>query len=1137
MKLMRIALAILLILSLTTQVFAESKNIDFSDIKGHWAEEYIGDFITNGIIKGYPDGTFKPERNISRAEFASLMFRLLGLKILPDGKESVQIKELKGTWAKGYLEALVDNGIIDITEYPDGYDANGAITRIEIAKMIIRSIGKDREAKNLKSSTGFIDDKTIMVSDKGYVSLAKRYEIISGYEDGTFKPDNPATRAETVKMLVKRDAAVDLIKKENKDSSYPKAQIEFKLPEHTHSDKIVAFDWTAKNVKSLSWFLEKENENSIMDSVDMEHYADLKTEGNTGEIQFKDKGTYALVASAINAGNKKSSYSQTVDVYPVMDIQFGLLKTAYVDTEVNVNVSTIEVDDSPIVWTLEKDGQGETLQDYIEGSLNNNGGNIRFLKEGNYTLIASVTDAVGRTFEHRDNIKVYHLITTEFDLPETAHTDDTLDILVHESGLGSLDIEWSLEKEGQSVNYSDFIEGSLSKDGGKIRFIDKGEYILTATVTDETGREFKQQDSIKVYPLVETSFNIPDNVHTDEEVEVTVNAKELGSLNIEWSLTKDDQPVVLADYIYGTLDNNGGVVKFKEKGDYVLKAAVIDDLGRAFEYSERIKAFPVVEITLDIPSATHTDEPFEVSVSNKNLGVLNIQWTLEKDGQQVAINEYLDDDLSNSGGQIRITKKGEYELISKVTDELGRTFENRKHIKVYPVMSISFELPEYVHTDTNIEVVVNTSEIGDSVIAWNLEKDEQPVKFSDYIDGSLSNTGGTIRFLDKGEFKIVASARNEMDRQFIFSDDTTAYPVANFEIQLPANAHIGEEIPVTIISNNTENMNLQWKLKKDNQYVDIPTYVTGNLTNESEISFSNIGDYVLEAYLTDSTSRTFVNTSSIKILNSAPTTPTISADVTRQISNGKFLVNINVNSIDPDGDIVTYEYQGKASDNYYIAGTHTVKVRAKDQYGAYSNWSNVQFNVINNAPLTPIITRIPNTNSVTPGTSIKITALSSDPDGDLFNYVWEGRPSENSTYPLGKNVVKVKAVDKAGAESPWAAIVFFVADAENGGGMTLTGPNSTIIEDGIEGATITEYTFNVPEVNGHRGNDYGRIKGYNIQTKQWEQIDYKTTKNGIYMEGTLPTGKYSKLEFYYYTNHTCMYNKSNITYTVKYHFE
>ena len=185
-----------------------------------------------------------------------------------------------------------------------------------------------------------------------------------------------------------------------------------------------------------------------------------------------------------------------------------------------------------------------------------------------------------------------------------------------------------------------------------------------------------------------------------------------------------------------------------------------------------------------------------------------------------------------------------------------------------------------------------------------------------------------------------------------------------------------------------------------------------------------------------------------------------------------------------------------------------------------------------------MITRTPDGNSVAPGVPITITASSSDPDGDAITYVWEGRPSQTSTaYPLGKNVVRVKAVDSTGAESPWAAIVFFVADPNSGGGMTLNGPESVILEQGIAGATITNYTFTVPPVSGHSGQDYGRVRGYNVLAGQWDQLDYATTTNGITFSRTLSPSVYSKLEFYYYTNHDCMYNKSNITYSVSFYFQ
>lgn len=261
----------------------------------------------------------------------------------------------------------------------------------------------------------------------------------------------------------------------------------------------------------------------------------------------------------------------------------------------------------------------------------------------------------------------------------------------------------------------------------------------------------------------------------------------------------------------------------------------------------------------------------------------------------------------------------------------------------------------------------------------------------------------------------------------------------------------------------------------------------------------------------------------------------ISAGEINQITSGKKVNWSYENSVASNGGtIVSAEWKNK-QDIYSSKGDYQISLRVKDNSGTWSNWVTQKFTISNSSPTTPVITRSPGGN-VRPGTPVKITAVSTDPDGDELTYVWEGRDKETQVYPKGRNIVTVHTVDSAGAESAKAAIVFVVADA-SGGGMLLTGPESTIIEEGIPGATISNFTFNVPSVSGHSGADYGQIRGWNVETNAWELIERRTVSNGITMTGAkLPAGKYSKLEMFYYASH-CMYNKSNITYEVDFHFE
>ncbi|HAH95533.1 MAG TPA: hypothetical protein DHD79_06590 [Firmicutes bacterium] len=167
------------------------------DIRGNWAETAIRDLKSAGIINGYPDGTFKPDRSLTRAEFAKLVVETFDLPTA----EAVSFPDTRTHWAKEYISAV---GTDYMTGYADGaFRPERNISRAEAAAVITRimKLGTDNE-KPLKPWNASFADVPREHWAFQQIEIARHIGILPNYESN-FAPDRALQRDEVAWMLWK----------------------------------------------------------------------------------------------------------------------------------------------------------------------------------------------------------------------------------------------------------------------------------------------------------------------------------------------------------------------------------------------------------------------------------------------------------------------------------------------------------------------------------------------------------------------------------------------------------------------------------------------------------------------------------------------------------------------------------------------------------------------------------------------------------------------------------------------------------------------------------------------------------------------------------------------------------------------
>ncbi|MDN4601256.1 InlB B-repeat-containing protein [Paenibacillus sp. F6_3S_P_1C] len=178
----------------------EPKNpaeVAFNDIESHWAVDLIQQAVREGMVRGYTDGSFKPDASITRAEFTVMLMNALQTEYT-EATLSFTDRSKIGAWAQSAIASAVQAGFIQ-GDTGGAFRPNEAVTRAEMAVMVASALQLKAE-----SGTGstFADDELIPQWARAAVAGLQKSGLLNGKGLNNFAPRDNTTRAEAVKLLL-----------------------------------------------------------------------------------------------------------------------------------------------------------------------------------------------------------------------------------------------------------------------------------------------------------------------------------------------------------------------------------------------------------------------------------------------------------------------------------------------------------------------------------------------------------------------------------------------------------------------------------------------------------------------------------------------------------------------------------------------------------------------------------------------------------------------------------------------------------------------------------------------------------------------------------------------------------------------
>jgi len=368
----------------------------FSDIKGHWAEQIITDWAAHKVVNGYPDGTFKPDNFITRAEFAQVVKNLLAL----DKKADKDFSDVaKDAWYYDAVMCVAKAGIMN-------GDGNGTfrpednITREEAllayARIVI-GVGEDELPADLSK---FKDGDEVADWAKDRISALVREGIILGMPDGKLHPKDNITRAELLAMLsqtekadhnhyfVAEDGSCSICHKSEEETLkfyLGVASGETKVELNVYNDYSAYLTVPAKTVdaSNVSLTVKMQNVATLGVTSAREHSIEIKDTGLTGTPNLAD---WLSNAFTFESGYVKATIAGEKCMYKITGDQ-------------NAELATLRASSDDIIATRDA---WKTLTSYVTTSTQEASDSFILIPYGSSLRIG--TELLG--FEKEDDLKL-----------------------------------------------------------------------------------------------------------------------------------------------------------------------------------------------------------------------------------------------------------------------------------------------------------------------------------------------------------------------------------------------------------------------------------------------------------------------------------------------------------------------------------------------------------------------------------------------------------------------------------------------------------------------------------------------------------------------------------------------------------